>query len=120
MVKGSSIINLASITFHNAPAAMTAYVATKSGIIGFTRALARELGPRRIRANVISPGWTMTERQLRDYVTPATKRMIRAEQCIPDLIQPNDIAEIALFLASEASTALTGQEVLADRGWRFS
>jgi D-xylose 1-dehydrogenase len=120
MSEGSSIINFASITFHNAPAPMTAYVATKAGIIGFTRALARELGPRRIRANVISPGWTMTERQLREHMTPATKRMIRSEQCIPDLIQPQDIAEIALFLASDASTALTGQEILADRGWRFS
>ena len=120
MTERSSVINLASITFHNAPAYMTAYVATKAGIIGFTRALARELGPRRIRANVISPGWTMTERQLKQYVTAAKKRMIRSEQCIPDLIQPSDIAEIVLFLASDASTALTGQEILADRGWRFS
>jgi NAD(P)-dependent dehydrogenase (short-subunit alcohol dehydrogenase family) len=99
---------------------MTAYVATKAGIIGFTRALARELGPRRIRANVISPGWTMTERQLKQYVTPATRREIRSSQCIPDLIEPSEIAEVALFLASEASGALTGQEILADRGWRFS
>ena len=120
MVIGGSIINFSSITFHNAPAFMTAYVATKAGIIGFTRALARELGQRAIRANVISPGWTMTERQLKQYVTPATKRMIRSEQCIPDLIQPAEIAEVALFLASDASSAITGQEILADRGWRFS
>ena len=120
MKAGSSIINFSSITFHNAPPDMTAYVATKAGIIGFTRALARELGPRRIRANVISPGWTMTERQLRQYVTPKTKRLIYSEQCIPDLIQPSEIAQIALFLASDASAALTGQEILADRGWRFS
>jgi NAD(P)-dependent dehydrogenase (short-subunit alcohol dehydrogenase family) len=120
MARGSSIINFSSITFHTAPAPMTAYVSTKAGIIGFTRSLARELGSRRIRVNVISPGWIMTERQLKQFVTPAVKRLIHSSQCIPDLIQPRDIAEIALFLASDASTALTGQEILADRGWSFS
>jgi len=120
MSKGCSIINFSSVTFHNAPTDMTAYVATKAGIIGFTRSLARELGPRRIRANVISPGWTMTERQLKDYVTPAAKRLIRSAQCIPDFIQPTEISEVALFLASTASSAITGQEILADRGWDHS
>ena len=120
MPPGGSIINFGSITFHIAPAEMTAYVATKGGVLGLTRALARELGPRRIRVNAISPGWIMTERQLRQYVTPKVKRLIRRSQSIPDLIQPEDIAEIALFLASDGSTALTGQEILADRGWQFS
>jgi NAD(P)-dependent dehydrogenase (short-subunit alcohol dehydrogenase family) len=120
MGAGGSIINFSSITFHNGPANMTAYVATKAGIIGFTRALAREVGPQRIRANVISPGWIMTERQLRQYVTPATRRMIRKAQCIPDLNQPEEIAQVALFLASDASRAITGQEILADRGWNYS
>ena len=118
--RGGSIINFASITFHNAPAQMSAYVATKGGVIGFTRSLARELGPRRIRVNVISPGWTMTERQLRQYVTPAARRLIRRSQCIPDLLQPEEIAEVVLFLASDVSRAITGQEILADRGWAHS
>lgn len=120
MTEGSSIINLSSITFHTGPAKMTAYVATKAGIIGFTRSLARELGPRRIRVNVISPGWIMTERQLKEYVTAATRRLIRSSQCIPILNRPSEIAEVALFLASEASAIITGQEILADRGWAFS
>ena len=115
-----SIINLASITWHIAPSEMTAYVATKGGVLGFTRSMARELGPRGIRVNAISPGWIMTERQLRDYVTPATKRLIRKSQCIPDLIQPSEIASVALFLASDASRAITGQEILVDRGWAHS
>src|SRR5688572_6393085 len=117
---GGSIINLASVTFHTAPAPMSAYVASKGGILGFTRSLARELGPQRIRVNAISPGWVMTERQLRQYVTPAVKRLIRRSQCIPDLIQPQDIADVALFLAGDGSSAITGQEILADRGWQFS
>lgn len=120
MSKASSIINFSSITVHTAPAKMTAYVSTKAGVIGFTRSLARELGPRGIRANVISPGWTMTERQLKEYVTPAAKRLIRSSQCIPDFIQPGEVAEVALFLASEASSAITGQEILVDRGWSYS
>jgi D-xylose 1-dehydrogenase len=120
MIAGSSIINFSSITCHTAPAAMTAYVATKGGALAFTRSLARELGPRGIRVNTISPGWIMTERQLKQFVTPAVKRLIRASQSVPDLLQPEEIAEVALFLASTASGAITGQEILADRGWAHS
>lgn len=117
---GGSIINFSSITFHLAPTPMSAYVATKAGIIGLTRSLARELGPKRIRVNTLSPGWIMTDRQLEQFVTPAVKRALKKEQCIPDLLVPDDIAKVALFLASESSSALTGQELLADRGWRHS
>ena len=120
MRPGGSIVNLASITFHIAPAQMTAYVATKGGVLGFTRSLARELGPRGIRVNAVSPGWIMTERQLRDYVTPAVKRLIKRSQCVPTLIQPHEIADVILFLASNASAAITGQEILADGGWAYS
>jgi NAD(P)-dependent dehydrogenase (short-subunit alcohol dehydrogenase family) len=115
-----AIINLASITFHLGPSPMSAYVATKGGVLGFTRALARELGPRGIRVNTLSPGWVMTERQLKQFVTPAVKRTIRKSQCVPELLQPKDMAEVVLFLASDASRAITGQEILADRGWTHS
>jgi NAD(P)-dependent dehydrogenase (short-subunit alcohol dehydrogenase family) len=117
LAKGASIINFSSITFYTAPVNMSAYVATKSAAIGLTRSLARELGTRRIRVNTISPGWIMTKRQLSDHVTPAVKRQIRAAQCIPDLNQPDEVADVALFLASDASRAVTGQEILVDRGW---
>ncbi len=120
MKKGASIINFSSITFHVPPPEMAAYISTKAGIQGFTRALARELGPAGVRVNTISPGWIMTPRQLEQFVTPAVKRMIRKVQCIPDLLQPHEIASVALFLASQASSALTGQEILADRGWSHS
>jgi NAD(P)-dependent dehydrogenase (short-subunit alcohol dehydrogenase family) len=114
------MVNLSSITFHIAPAEMCAYVATKAAIIGFTRSLARELGSAGIRVNTVSPGWTMTERQLREYVTAATRKLIRKSQCTPDPIQPQEIGEVILFLASDASRAITGQEILADRGWAHS
>lgn len=120
MRAGSTIVNLASITFHQGPAPMTSYVASKGGVIGFTRALARELGPRRIRVNTLSPGWVMTARQLKEFVRPSTKRLIRRAQCVPDLLQPEEIADVALFLSTDASRAITGQEILADRGWYHS
>ena len=117
---GGAIINFSSVTFHTGPADMSAYVATKAGIRGFTRSLARELGPRGIRVNTLSPGWVMTERQQREFVTPATRRLIKKSQCIPELIQPEEIARVAVFLASDASRAITGQELLVDRGWAHS
>lgn len=120
MRKRASIINFSSITVHVTPPEMTAYVSTKAGIQGLTRSLARELGPRGIRVNTISPGWVMTPRQLKEFVTPSVKKMIKRVQCIPDLLQPAEIASVALFLSSSASSALTGQELLADRGWAHS
>lgn len=115
-----AIINFSSITFHLAPSEMSAYVATKGGALAFTRSLARELGPRGIRVNTVSPGWIMTERQLKQFVTPAVKRQIRRSQCVPELLNAEDVAEVVLFLASTASRAITGQEILADRGWMHS
>lgn len=119
-MKSGSIINLASITFHTGPINMSAYVATKGAVLGLTRSLARELGPKGIRVNTVSPGWIMTDRQLRDYVDASTKKLIKRSQCVPELLQPADIAEVILFLASDSSRAITGQEILADRGWAHS
>jgi NAD(P)-dependent dehydrogenase (short-subunit alcohol dehydrogenase family) len=113
-----AIVNFSSLTFFEGPREMTAYVATKAGVIGFTRSLARELGPRGIRVNTVCPGWIMTERQLRQFVTAQVKRMLLREQCIPQLNQPEEIAEVVLFLASAASRAMTGQALLVDRGWK--
>lgn len=120
MKAGSSIINLSSLTFHEGPAEMSAYVATKAGIQGLTRSLARELGPKRIRVNTVSPGWVMTERQLEMFVTPAVKKRVKNLQCIPDLMQPEELANIILFLGSQTSRGMTGQELLVDRGWQYS
>jgi NAD(P)-dependent dehydrogenase (short-subunit alcohol dehydrogenase family) len=120
MPQDGAIINLGSITFHQGPARMSAYVATKGGVLGLTRSLARELGSRRIRVNTVSPGWVMTERQLEQFVTPGVKRQIKRAQCIPELISPEEIAEAVLFLAGNCSRAITGQELLVDRGWYHS
>ncbi|MEC9093614.1 MAG: SDR family oxidoreductase, partial [Planctomycetota bacterium] len=114
---GGAIINFSSITIHKSPASMEAYVSTKAATIGFSQSLARELGPQNVRVNTLSPGWIMTERQLKQFVSPQIKKMLKKEQCIPKLIQPAEIANVALFLASNLSAAITGQEILVDRGW---
>jgi NAD(P)-dependent dehydrogenase (short-subunit alcohol dehydrogenase family) len=116
----ASVINFSSVTFHLGPPEMAAYVASKGGILAMTRSLARELGPGGVRVNTISPGWTMTERQEKEFVDDQVRAMLAERQCKPELLEPVEIARVALFLASEASSAITGQEILADRGWFFS
>lgn len=120
MAAGASIVNVTSVVFYNTPKNLVAYVATKGGLMGFTRCLARELGERRIRVNCVSPGWVFTERQKRDYLDAAALRVIQERQCVPDHLQPDEIARVILFLTSDLSAAVTGQEILADRGWAHS
>ena len=120
MIHGSSIVNVASIVLYNSPKNLVAYVATKGGVLGFTRCLAREVGDRGIRVNCVSPGWVFTERQVRDHLTPENRQLITERQCIPDFIQPDEIGSVILFLASDLSSAITGQEILVDRGWQHS
>jgi NAD(P)-dependent dehydrogenase (short-subunit alcohol dehydrogenase family) len=120
MPRGGSIINLSSVVLYNTPKSLVAYVATKGGVLGFTRCLARELGGRGLRVNCVSPGWVFTERQKRDFLDEESKRLIEDRQCVADFIQPSEIADVILFLASDLSTAVTGQEILADRGWEHS
>jgi len=62
----------------------------------------------------------VTERQVRDYLTEENKRLVQERQCIPDFIQPEEMADVILFLASDLSACVTGQEILADRGWAHS
>src|SRR5206468_9577938 len=73
---GGSIINFGSITWIVGDGDCPAYVTAKASITGLTRALARELGPENIRVNCMIPGWVMTERQLRLWVTPEGERQI--------------------------------------------
>lgn len=120
MPPGAAIVNVTSVVLYNSPKNLVAYVSTKGAMLGFTRCLARELGERRIRVNCVSPGWVFTERQKKDYINDEALRLIHEHQCIPDHLQPDEIARVILFLASDMSAAVTGQEILADRGWAHS
>jgi len=120
MGNGSSIINLGSICLHNSAANLTAYTASKGAVIGLTRSMARDLGSKGIRVNAVSPGCVFTERQKREHLNAEYRKKIMEHQCIPDEIQPEEIASVILFLAGSGSAAITGQEILADRGWCHS
>lgn len=112
-----SIINLGSTSWKIGQGGMAAYTASKSGISGLTRSLARDLGPYNIRCNTLVPGWIMTERQLTLWLTPEADRMREASQCLKRRLYPDDVARVALFLASDDSSACTNQEFIVDGGW---
>ena len=92
------------------------YAIAKSGIVGLTRALACEFGHQGVRVNAVMPGWTMTSRQIEQWLTPEAKQQLLAEQCIQMCIQPEDIASTVLFLASADSRMITKQCLIVDGG----
>ncbi len=114
---GGSVINLGSISAHIDLIDLVGYITAKAGIEGLTRALARELGPDGIRVNCVIPGWVMTERQLRDWVTPESEAHIEASQCLPDRVYPADVARMVLWLAADDSAMCTAQKWVVDGGW---
>jgi NAD(P)-dependent dehydrogenase (short-subunit alcohol dehydrogenase family) len=114
---GGSIINFGSITWMVGDADCPAYVTAKAAITGMTRALAREFGPEKIRVNCMIPGWVMTERQMRLWLTPDGERQISERQCLRDRVYPADIARMALFLAADDSRMCTSQHFIVDGGW---
>jgi NAD(P)-dependent dehydrogenase (short-subunit alcohol dehydrogenase family) len=114
---GGSIINMGSTGWKARTGGYPAYATAKSSVMGLTRGLARELGAHRIRINVVSPGWVMTERQLRLWAVPDMGNEIARNQCTPDPLQPPDVAGMVLFLASEDARGCTAQEFIVDGGW---
>jgi NAD(P)-dependent dehydrogenase (short-subunit alcohol dehydrogenase family) len=112
-----SVINLGSISAHIDLTHLPAYITAKAGIEGLTRTLARELGPDGIRVNCIIPGWIMTERQLTQWITPEAKATIERAQCLPQLLEPADVARLVLWLAADDSRACTAQKWIVDGGW---
>lgn len=116
-VGGGSIINFGSITWMVGDPDCPVYVTSKAAVYGMTRALAREFGPERIRVNCMVPGWVMTERQMRLWLTPEGERQLEDRQCLPDRLQPSDIARMALFLAADDSRMCTSQQFIVDGGW---
>jgi NAD(P)-dependent dehydrogenase (short-subunit alcohol dehydrogenase family) len=114
---GGSIINLGSISAHIDLVDLVGYITAKAGIEGLTRTLARELGPGGIRVNCVIPGWVMTERQVRDWVTPEALEQIARNQCLTGLLEPGDVARMVLWLAADDSAMCTAQNWVVDGGW---
>jgi NAD(P)-dependent dehydrogenase (short-subunit alcohol dehydrogenase family) len=114
---GGAIINLGSISWHLGLPGLLLYETAKAGIEGLTRALARELGPDNIRVTTVVPGNVKTPRQMKWY-TPEGEAEIVAAQCLPGRLQPDDVAALGLFLASDDARLITGHEYFVDAGWR--
>ena len=116
---GKSIVNIGTTNYMFGLEPFTLYNATKSGIVGFTRSLARELGEEGIRVNMISPGWIMTEKQLRKYVTNEDKVTLLRDQCVKHLIEAKHVSPVLIFLLSSAAAAISGQNLVVDGGKFF-
>ena len=114
---GGVIVNLGSISWHLALPDLALYQTCKAAIEGLTRALARDLGPDKIRVSCVVPGNVKTPRQLKWY-TPEGEAEIVAAQCLKDRLVPEDVAAMVLFLASDDARLVTGHEHFVDAGWR--
>jgi 3-oxoacyl-[acyl-carrier protein] reductase len=110
------VVNISSVTFHLGVENQTHYVASKGGVIGLTRALAREFGPNGVHVNCVTPGAVLVEAEK----AVATKEQLRAildDQSIKRRIVPLDIARVCCFLSCHLSDGMTGQTLNVDGGW---
>lgn len=112
-----SIINFSSITWRAGMTGLPVYVTAKAAVEGLTRSSARELGPAGIRVNCVVPGWIMTERQTRLWVTPEAEQQLMRSQCLKEKLAPADVARMVLWLAADDSRMCTGQSWVVDGGW---
>ena len=113
------IINFCSLTLNGRWTGYTPYVASKGALLGLTKNLARELGPHGIRVNALSPGAIVSEAETRVFGDnwEQYERWILENQMLKVRGQPEDVAELVLFLASPISDFITGQNIGIDGGW---
>ncbi|MBB3256334.1 NAD(P)-dependent dehydrogenase (short-subunit alcohol dehydrogenase family) [Paraburkholderia bannensis] len=115
--KQGSIINLGSISWMLKNSDYPVYVMSKSAVQGLTRGLAKDLGQFGIRVNSLVPGWVMTDKQRRLWLTDEGRENIKRGQCIDAELLPEDLARMALFLAADDSRMITSQDIVVDGGW---
>ena len=116
--EGGSVINLSSISSVNPVPNSVVYSASKSAVDAITKALASELAGRKIRVNAIAPGMTATEGLAAMGVDEAAGKAIGAGLPMGRIGRPDDIAEVAAFLASERSAWVTGERITVSGGQR--
>lgn len=114
---GGSIISMSSIAWMIPSVGLPVYVTAKAGILGLTRTLAHELGKDNIRVNCLLPGAIVTEKQRRLWVTPQYSAEILGAQALKRHLEPDEVASLALFLAADDGSAMTGQGYVIDGGW---
>ena len=112
--KAGSIVNVSSIVGLRGNWGQTNYAASKAGIIGFTKSLARELGSRGVRANVVAPGYINT--RLTDVLPEEARDAMLANTPLGKLGDPEDVAGAVRFLCSNEASFITGEVLLVDGG----
>lgn len=112
--RAGSIVNVSSIVGVHGNWGQTNYAASKAGIIGFTKSLARELGSRGVRANVVAPGYVTT--QLTDVLPEDATRAMLDNTPLGRLGDPEDVARAVRFLCSDEASFITGEVLLVDGG----
>jgi NAD(P)-dependent dehydrogenase (short-subunit alcohol dehydrogenase family) len=113
---GGSVVNMGSVSWMRGRPNLVGYTTAKAGILGLTRTLARELGPRNIRVNAVVPGAIVTDRQTTLHRDPDADRQFLDAQCLKIRLDPGHVARATLFLAADDSDGMTGQHVLVDAG----
>ncbi|WIG55644.1 MAG: Oxidoreductase, short-chain dehydrogenase/reductase family [Rhodanobacteraceae bacterium] len=117
--EGGSIVNIGSLVTRISPPASAVYTGTKGAVDAITGVLARELGPRKIRVNTVSPGMVETEgTHAAGFIGSEFAANAAAQTPLGRIGQPQDIASIVTFLASDDSHWLTGEQLYASGGMR--
>jgi 3-oxoacyl-[acyl-carrier protein] reductase len=112
--RSGAIVNISSIVGVHGNPGQTNYSASKAGIIGFTKALARELGTRGVRANVVAPGYVDT--RLTQVIGDEMKELMLANTPLGRFGRPEDVAGAVRFLCSDEAAFITGDVLLVDGG----
>ena len=113
-----SIINIGSSSYMMKEDIFPGYAIAKSAVEGITRTMARTFGPHGVRVNTVLPGWVPTERQLAKWWTPEGEQRTMDNQSIKRRIEPDEFAQMVLFLAADDGAACTAQQFLVDGGRR--
>jgi 3-oxoacyl-[acyl-carrier protein] reductase len=109
-----AIVNVASLSALHGVAGQAAYAASKAGLLGMTRALAREVGKRGVRVNAVVPGFVPTD--LTAGLPEAAIQMLRSGECLPGGVGTGAVADAVVFLLSARAAAITGQTLVVDAG----